>query len=175
MEHDLHSRDAHPATVAWFSSNEQTRAAAVALERQGIDAIYIDVSRPPSVSDRRTIDRSSMSWMGRRAVIGAVIGAVAGVLVGLALGTLFDAEGADLVGTIMAAAIFLTPIGGFLALAVRLPVTDEVFDTFGEEPQEQDWVAISGPKDVQDTARSVLQSLDPIRIRHTTMTERSVR
>jgi hypothetical protein len=164
MEHEPHLRHTRARTVAWFSSNEEVRAATVALERHGIDSVHIDVARAPSVSDRRRIDRSSMSWMGRRAVVGGAIGALVGLVIGLTLGSWFDAKGVDLVGAIIAAVIFLTPIGGFLALATGLPVTDEVFDTFGHEPEGQDWVSVGGPKDVQDAAASVLQSLDPVRI-----------
>jgi len=164
MEHDLHPRDSSSKTVAWFASKDQMRAATVALERHGIDSMYIDMARTPSVTNRRGIDRSSMSWMGRRAAVGAVLGAMAGVVVGLVLGTIFDAEGMDLFAAVMGAVIFLTPIGGFLGLATRLPVTDEAFDTFGKEPEGEDWLSITGPKEVQDAARELLESLDAVRI-----------
>ena len=74
------------------------------------------------------------------------------------------AEGTDLFGAAMAAAIFVTPIGGFLSVVTRMPVTDEAFDTFGAEPEGENWISVSGPVDQQETARAVLLDLHPTKM-----------
>jgi len=164
MEHELHPHDLESHTVAWFGSPDQVRSAAVELERRGIDSMYIDVSRTPSPEDRRRIDRSSMSWLGRRALVGAAAGLVLGVLIGLGLGALLGAAGMELVGTAVAVAVFTAPIGGFLSVVTRLPVTDEAFDTFASVEPEDDWISVAGPDEVQETARSVLDELEPLHL-----------
>jgi hypothetical protein len=164
MEHELHSHDLEAHTVAWFASPDEVRSAAVELERHGIDAMYIEVARTPSPEDRRSIDRSTMGWMGRRTLLGVVIGLVAGALIGLAVGALLGAAGAELVGTTVALAVFGAPVGGFLALVSRLPATDEAFDTFAAVEPEDDWISVAGPGEVQEAARVVLDDLEPLHL-----------
>lgn len=164
MEHELHPRDLESHTVAWFSSPGQVRTAAVALERHGVDSMYIDVARTPSHEDRRRIDRSSMNWMGRCALVGVPIGLVLGALVGLGVGALLGVVGTELVGTTVALAAFGAPLGGFLAVVTRLPVTDEAYDTFASVEPEDEWISVAGPAAVQELAWSVLDHLHPLHL-----------
>src|SRR5690606_19692141 len=75
-------------TVAWFRSSAEVRAAESALERDGIESHYIEVSRPPVASNRREIDRKTWGSLGTRAAVGVVIGAAIGALVGVVVGLL---------------------------------------------------------------------------------------
>jgi hypothetical protein len=164
MEHEVPSPEPETLTMAWFDDVDAVRKAAVELERHGIDAVYIEVARTTSVTDRRRTDRSTMSWLGRRAVVGVVLGLLVGALVGYGLGQLLGADGTDLLGSVIAATVFIAPIGGFLAVVTRIPATDEAFDTFGDEPEGEDWISVSGPPEVQESARQVLAGLGATKV-----------
>jgi ElaB/YqjD/DUF883 family membrane-anchored ribosome-binding protein len=151
-------------TVAWFRSAAQLRAAESALERQGIDSRYIQVARPSVTRNRRAIDRRTWSAIGKRAAVGIVVGALIGLLVGLALGN----GGTDLFAFAFALAIAGAPLGGIYVVATKLPTQEQSFDTFGgteaATSQEEEWIAVSGPTDLQNEAVQILQEQHPVRI-----------
>jgi len=151
-------------TVAWFDSLDQVRAAQVQLERRGIDAVNIRVAQNTTVADRRRADRRFGGWLGRRALVGAVIGAALGALVGLGAGALLGAEAGALAAYAMAGAIFGVAPGFFYTVGTRLPASPDAFDTFGDDPPGDTWVAVSGPHELQQTAVEVLNELGPTRL-----------
>jgi hypothetical protein len=150
--------------VAWFETLDDVRAAQVQLERRGIDAVNIRVAQNSTVSDRRRADRRFGGWLGRRALIGAVLGAVIGALVGLGAGALLGAAGGALAAYAMAGAIFGVAPGFFYTVGTRLPASPDAFDTFGDEPEGDTWLAVSGTRDVQQQASEVLNELGPTRL-----------
>jgi len=153
-------------TVAWFRSSAEVRAAESALERDGIESHYIEVSRPPVASNRREIDRKTWGSLGTRAAVGVVIGAAIGALVGVVVGLLLGNTGTDLFGFAFAGFIAGGPLGGIYTVAVRMPTQEQSFDTYGAEGarDESEWIAVGGPDDVQSHAAEVLQSQHPVRI-----------
>lgn len=157
-------RSGRKETVAWFDSLDDVRAAQVELERRGIDAVHIRVSSESTVPDRRRADRRFGGWLGRRALVGALLGAVAGALIGMGAGALLGATGGALAAYAMGGAIFGIAPGFFYMVGTRLPASPDAFDTFGDEPSGDIWVAVVGPPEVQETASSVLGELNPTRL-----------
>lgn len=151
-------------TIAWFRTLEEVRAAEVALERSGVDAVHISVQGVDSVPTRRDVDRRSFGWMGRRAAIGAVIGAVLGALVGLGIGALLGYGGGDLFGFVLAGTIFGVAPGFFYTVGTRLPAEAETFDTFADDSPGDIWIAVVGPPEVRRAALNVLEGLQPTRV-----------
>ena len=151
-------------TVAWFATLEQVRAAEVALERHGVDAVHISVQAIDSVGSRRKSDRRAFRWCGRRVVVGAVIGAVIGALIGLALAVALDYSGSDVWAFAMAGGIFGVAPGFFYTADSRLPAEPETFDTFADEPSGPTWIAVGGPDEVRRAATEGLVGLHPTRI-----------
>jgi hypothetical protein len=147
--------------VAWFESLDDVRAAQVQLERRGIDAVNIRVAETSTVPDRRRADRRFGGWLGKRAVIGAVAGAVIGALIGVGAGALLGAETAALAAYAMGGAIFGVAPGFFYTVGSRLPASPEAFDTFGDEPAGDTWLAVTGPAAVQQEATEILNELGP--------------
>jgi ElaB/YqjD/DUF883 family membrane-anchored ribosome-binding protein len=155
-------------TVAWFRSAAQLRAAESALERQGIDSRYIQVARPSVTRNRRAIDRRTWSAIGKRAAVGVLIGIVVGALIGLLVGLALGNGGSDLFAFAFALGIAGAPLGGIYVVATKLPTQEQSFDTFGgtnaATPQEEEWIAVSGPADLQNEAVQILQQQHPVRI-----------
>ena len=151
-------------TVAWFESLDEVRAAEVQLERRGIDAVNIRVAQTPTVPDRRRADRRFGGWLGKRALIGALTGALLGALVGAGAGALLGAETAALAAYAMGGAIFGVAPGFFYTVGSRLPASPDAFDTFGDEPSGDTWLAVTGPAEVQKEAAEILSGLGPTRL-----------
>lgn len=151
-------------TVAWFESLEKVRSAQVELERRGIDAVNIRVAKSSTVPDRRRADRRLGGWLGRRALIGAVLGALAGALVGVGAGALLGATGGALGAYALGVALFGVAAGVFYSVGSRLPASPAAFDTFGDEPSGDTWLAVTGPAEVQKEAAEILSGLGPTRL-----------
>lgn len=151
-------------TIAWFPTLEDVRAAQVALERDGVDAVHISVQAVDTVPNRRDVDRRTFRWLTRRAVVGAAIGVVLGALIGLGLAALLGYEGSDVIGFVLAGAIFGFAPGFFYTVGTRLPAESETFDTFADDTPGDVWIAVSGPPEVRDAASAVLDELGPARI-----------
>lgn len=160
----MSSQNTPNETVAWFETLDEVRAAQVHLERRGIDAVHIRVANHPTVADRRRVDRRFGSWLGKRALIGALIGVVVGALIGVGAGLLLGATGAELTPYAMAGAIFGVAPGFFYTVGTRLPAAPEAFDTFGDEPEGDTWLAVSGSSDLQRQAVEALNELEPTRL-----------
>lgn len=153
-----------PCTVAWFQEYDQVRSAEVELERNGIDPVNVRISTPDTTADRRAIDRRSMGWIGRRALIGAIIGAALGAAIGTAIGAALNGWTSDVVFFTVGGLIFGTPPGFFYAVGTRLPASPEAFDTFGDEEPGAAWIAVTGPSEVRDEAAQVLEGLQPLKL-----------
>ncbi len=156
--------DTTQRTIAWFPTLEAVRAAEVELERHGVDAVNIAIQAIDSVPGRRDLDRRTFGWLSRRAVVGASIGVVLGALVGVGLAALLGYEGSDVIGFVLAGAIFGFAPGFFYAVGTRLPAEAETFDTFADDTPGDIWIAVSGPPDVRRDAAGVLDRLGPIRL-----------
>jgi hypothetical protein len=151
-------------TIAWFTTLEDVRAAQLALERNGVDAVHISVQGVDTVPNRRDVDRRTFRWLTRRAVVGAVVGVVVGALIGLGLAALLGYAGSDAIGFILAGSIFGFAPGFFYAVGTRLPAESETFDTFADDSPGEVWIAVSGTPEVRDRASAVLDELGPARI-----------
>jgi hypothetical protein len=156
--------DLRSHTVAWFRSSADVRAAESALERSGIEAKYIEVARPSARRNRREIDRKTWKNMGRRGLVGVVVGIAIGALVGFLLGLVFGADGVELFAWAMAGAIPGAPLGAIYMVGTRLPVQEQTFDTYGSTPDVEEWIAVSGPEDVQTEAARILHDQNPVRL-----------
>lgn len=156
--------DTRDHTIAWFRSAADVRAAESALERSGIESRYIDVARIPTAGHRREIDRRTWSSLGVRAAVGVVVGAALGALAGLLIGLLLGNEGTDLVGFALAGFFGGGPLGGIYMAGTRLPTEETTFDTFGGDQHQEEWIAISGPDDLQSEAARILQQQHPVRM-----------
>ncbi|MGB3410427.1 MAG: hypothetical protein WBA45_04460 [Microthrixaceae bacterium] len=152
-------------TIAWFSSIDQARHAVLALERNGVDSSYIEVATKPTSEDRNLVDKRSMAWMGKLAVVGVIGGILIGAIIAVLIVVIVGAEGVGLVAGVIAGAVFGAFAGGFYSVAVQLPVSEGSFDTFGGEPTGSDWVAVGGPSEVQQKASAVLGDLHPLQLK----------
>lgn len=155
-------------TVAWFESSAQLRAAETALERHGIDSRYIEVARPSVRKNRRAIDRRTWASLGKRGAVGVAVGVVVGALIGLLIGLALGNGGTDLFAFAFALAIAGAPLGGIYVVATKLPTQEQSFDTFGGTQRavidDEDWIAVGGPNDLQSEAAQILQQQHPLRI-----------
>ncbi|HTO01184.1 MAG TPA: hypothetical protein VL068_10960 [Microthrixaceae bacterium] len=151
-------------TVAFFASIDKARHAVLALERNGIDSSYITVARKPASEDRVLVDKRSMAWMAKLAVLGTVGGALLGAVIGILIVLVIGAEGTALVAGVISGVIFGAFAGGFCLVALQLPVNEESYDMFGGEPSGSDWIAVSGPSEVREKASSVLRNLSPLQM-----------
>ena len=155
-------------TVAWFGSSAQLRAAETALERHGIDSRYIEVARPSVSRNRRSIDRRTWASLGKRAALGVLVGSTIGAIIGLLIGLALGHGGWDLFAFGFALWIAGGPLGGIYMVATRLPTQEQSFDTYGgsERPatDDEEWIAVGGPNDLQSEAAQILQQQHPVRI-----------
>jgi hypothetical protein len=134
---DAHAQDHHHRVVASFDSAEQAREAMIALEQAGIEARQIDLTDGhvttatrgrTRAQDREVFAEGAKRYVGT-GIIGAVVGAAIAVGVVLALGI-----GSPLVSGLAAGiggALFGFWAAAYYGVATRLPVNEEVFDTFG--------------------------------------------
>lgn len=124
-----------PVTVsATFADNDDARAAAVELERRGVDASAISVRTlgPAGRQDRWRQDLATTRDVGRRSLLGGVVGAVvvaaAAVAVVVVIGPSPLGLAAAAAGT--GGAIAGAVLGGFWAGAGELPVAPSTYDTY---------------------------------------------
>ncbi len=160
----MSSKNSPNEVVAWFESLDDVRAAQVQLERRGIDAVNIRVAGNSTVPDRRRADRRFGGWLGKRALVGAVLGAAIGAVVGVGVGALLGAEAGALAAYAMGGAIFGVAPGFFYTVGTRLPASPDAFDTFGDDPSGDTWLAVTGPAEVQREAAEILSELGPTRL-----------
>lgn len=151
-------------TVAWFETLDEVRAAELALEGQGVDAANISLQRVDPVGNRRDIDRRTLGWAGRRALIGGIVGPMLGAAVAVGIGAALGYRGGSLLIFAMVGAVFGFGPGFYYAVGSRLPVKPQTFDTFADDTPGDTWIAVSGPVEVRELAVSVLKDLQPTKI-----------
>jgi hypothetical protein len=134
---DAHAQDHHHRVVASFDSAEQAREAMIALEQAGIEARQIDLAdghvTAPTRGRTRAQDREVFAEGAKRYVGTGVIGAVVGAAIAVGVVLALDL-GSPLVSGLAAGiggALFGFWAAAYYGVATRLPVNEEVFDTFG--------------------------------------------
>lgn len=158
---------AHPQkTVVFFENIEQTREAAIALEKCGTDSMHVELSHNDlSVGgNREDADRRTTKLVSRGAIQGFVLGAILGAAIELALSFLFAFDGAGRIGAVAGMGLFGLWLGGFYRVVTGLPVNEQAFDALGGEPRGRDWILISGPDGVQTQATAILGKHGPTKV-----------
>lgn len=159
---DNPGRDEH--TVAWFGSTADAHKAVLSLERHGIDSTFIQISHTPRPEERRTADKNSFAWLAKLGAIGLVAGAALGALIGVVVGAIMGANQLTFVAIVIAGAFIGGALLGLGIYAVKMPVSTESYDMLSGETSGDDWVAVSGPIDLRDKARDVLEELHPVKV-----------
>lgn len=163
--------------VARFDKPAQAREAMIDLEMKGIDADAIHLVPPqsPIVPNDEVLskDIEISGAVMRRSAIGGLLGALVGAIVMIAVLSIARLEplGTTLLVGVLSGAAGGGLIGAYWGAAVRLPVNEEVFDTYVVDPSEPQGVMV----EVQvDDARRANDAVAVLRRHHARQIEREV-
>ncbi|CAN5726686.1 hypothetical protein BH20ACT2_BH20ACT2_21410 [soil metagenome] len=157
--------------IATFTDAETARGAMVELERHGIESgdVTLLTARDHSATGgaARAEDMAVTGDIAVRAGLGGAIGAVLGALVLVAIVNLAGIEprAAASIGGALGGAFAGFFLGGYWGGAQKLPVNDDVWDTYLPDQPDHVKVAVHlGDPEQAATAAKVLDDLTPERI-----------
>lgn len=158
------------ATVtARFSDAEAARRAAVELERHGVEAndITIDTETGTVTPTNRSVgeaDVNTTADIGARYAIGGLIGALVGAAVAALVVLVIQPEqlGIALGLALIGGGIAGFWLGGFWGGGTKLPVEEEVFDTYRPDAHAATLVVHAPDLSAADDIRSLVEELDPV-------------
>ncbi len=156
---------------ATFADGKAARAAVVALERRGIESGDVTVveshHRDLTGADAREEDMAATGDVAMRYGLGGAIGAVIGAIILVAIVNVVGIEprAAASVGGALGGAFAGFFLGGYWGGASKLPVNDDVWDTYAPDVDGHVCVIVHvGRPERADTADEVLEGLDPVSV-----------
>jgi hypothetical protein len=151
--------------IGRFSTMDDARRAIADLELAGVDAARVEVRDEPAILDpaeQRTVDLEETGAWGRRAAIGAIVGAVvgAGLLTAILVVAMGDVGSMVVLSSVIGGMAFGAAIGGYWAVAGRLPVNEQAMSMRApEEAHTGRYVELDVRIDSDDDGRRIRELL----------------